>query len=390
MDAKDIRLLIDTLADRIIAASDELTALDQAIGDGDHGINMKRGFEAAKAEAQAMAAGDLPAALHKLGMTLVMKIGSASRPLYGTLFMALARPCRRSRSRPVGERAGQRHRRRQGARQIGGRSKTMLDVLDPVYQALAAGVDAEGSGQRHGEAAKATIPLKATRGRASFLGERSIGHMDPGARSARSWWVRFSMPWSNGHDQQQCRHRHCLAFEGCGAGSGGDGASDGGAGGAAGPLRRRSGRRPWNQRRKHHGGDRGSLVGKGVAVLVDLGGAETNSEMAIEMLPADRRDRVVICNAPIVEGAVGGDRVVGRVEHRRGAQHGRRTLCRVDRPMSESSAARSVLMKHPVGLHARPSVKLTRLAKSFRCRIEWRSTPPDRGSMPRASSRSWR
>src|SRR4029453_2758357 len=91
MNAKNIRLLIDTLSDRIIAASDELTALDQAIGDGDHGINMKRGFEAVRAEGPAMAASDLPAALHKLGMTLVMKVGGASGPLYGTLFMALAK-----------------------------------------------------------------------------------------------------------------------------------------------------------------------------------------------------------------------------------------------------------------------------------------------------------
>src|SRR5262249_34505805 len=91
MDAEHIRNLIDVMAARVIAASDELTALDQAIGDGDHGINMKRGFEAVRAEGAAMAASDLPAALHKLGMTLVMKVGGASGPLYGTLFMALGK-----------------------------------------------------------------------------------------------------------------------------------------------------------------------------------------------------------------------------------------------------------------------------------------------------------
>ena len=185
MDSEDIRLLIDTLADRIIAASDELTALDQAIGDGDHGINMKRGFEAVKADAQTMAAGDLPAALHKLGMTLVMKVGGASGPLYGTLFMALAKamPPNPDRAQATSALASAIAAvKARGKSEVG--QKTMLDVLDPVHRALTAGADAEALRSAAREAAKATIPLKATRGRASFLGERSIGHMDPGARSS--------------------------------------------------------------------------------------------------------------------------------------------------------------------------------------------------------------
>jgi dihydroxyacetone kinase-like protein len=185
MDARDIRLLIDTLSDRIIAASDELTALDQAIGDGDHGINMKRGFEAVKADAQTMAAGDLPAALHKLGMTLVMKVGGASGPLYGTLFMALAKamPPDPDRSQVANALASAIAAvKARGKSEFG--QKTMLDVLDPVHRALAAGADAEALRSAARAAAKATIPLKATRGRASFLGDRSIGHMDPGARSS--------------------------------------------------------------------------------------------------------------------------------------------------------------------------------------------------------------
>jgi phosphoenolpyruvate---glycerone phosphotransferase subunit DhaL len=185
MDAKDIRLLIDTLADRIIAASDELTALDQAIGDGDHGINMKRGFEAVKADAQAMAAGDLPAALHKLGMTLVMKVGGASGPLYGTLFMALAKaiPPDPDRAQVASALASAITAvKARGKSEVG--QKTLLDVLDPVHRALTAGAGAEGLRSAARDAAQATIPLKATRGRASFLGGRSIGHMDPGARSS--------------------------------------------------------------------------------------------------------------------------------------------------------------------------------------------------------------
>ena len=185
MDAKDIRLLVDTLADRIIAASEELTALDQAIGDGDHGINMKRGFEAVKADAEGMAAGDLPAALHKLGMTLVMKVGGASGPLYGTLFMALgkAMPPDPDRAQATSALASAIAAvKARGKSEVG--QKTLLDVLDPVHRALAEGADAAGLRSAAREAAKATIPLEATRGRASFLGERSIGHMDPGARSS--------------------------------------------------------------------------------------------------------------------------------------------------------------------------------------------------------------
>jgi dihydroxyacetone kinase-like protein len=185
MDAQDIRLLIDTLAERVIAASDELTALDQAIGDGDHGINMKRGFEAVRAEGEAMAAGDLPTALHKLGMTLVMKVGGASGPLYGTLFMALGKaiPADPDRAAVTSALASAIAAvKARGKSEVG--QKTLLDVLDPVQRALAEGANAQALRATAREAAQATIPLKATRGRASFLGERSIGHMDPGARSS--------------------------------------------------------------------------------------------------------------------------------------------------------------------------------------------------------------
>ena len=185
MEAQDIKRLIDTLAERVIAASDELTGLDQAIGDGDHGINMKRGFEAVRAEGAAITALDLPAALHKLGMTLLMKVGGASGPLYGTLFMALGKalpeePDRAAVAKALADALAAVKARGKSA--VG--QKTLLDVLEPVQQAFAAGADATALRAIAREAAKATIPLKATRGRASFLGERSIGHMDPGARSS--------------------------------------------------------------------------------------------------------------------------------------------------------------------------------------------------------------
>src|SRR5277367_3357066 len=91
LDAVRKRRLIVAIAGRIIAHVDELTALDAAIGDGDHGHNMKRGFEAVLQDLDALAAMDLPALLKAVGTKLVMKVGGASGPLYGTLFLALGK-----------------------------------------------------------------------------------------------------------------------------------------------------------------------------------------------------------------------------------------------------------------------------------------------------------
>src|SRR5205809_4317298 len=89
MAALNLARLIAAAADTIASHADELTALDQAIGDGDHGLNMKRGFEAVRAEAEAIATKPLPDALKAVGTKLVMTVGGASGPLFGTLFMAL-------------------------------------------------------------------------------------------------------------------------------------------------------------------------------------------------------------------------------------------------------------------------------------------------------------
>ena len=106
-------------ARRVIAHADELTALDQAIGDGDHGLNMKRGFEAVLADLDALAAKPLPEALKAIGMALVMKVGGASGPLYGTLFMALGKELPAQPTRADARRGLRRgDRRGQGARQV--------------------------------------------------------------------------------------------------------------------------------------------------------------------------------------------------------------------------------------------------------------------------------
>ncbi len=185
--ALPLAALLDTLAARIIAAAEELTALDSAIGDADHGLNMKRGFEAVLAEKQAILAKPLGEALKTLGMTLVMKVGGASGPLYGTLFMTLGKELPEDPSLPDLARALQAAVtaiKARGKADFG--AKTMLDVLGPVADHLGqGGASFESIRRLAAERAEATVPMKALRGRASFLGDRSIGHMDPGARSSQ-------------------------------------------------------------------------------------------------------------------------------------------------------------------------------------------------------------
>lgn len=179
--------LLDAVAARVIAAAEELTALDSAIGDADHGLNMRRGFEAVLAEKTNILAKPPGEALKAVGMTLVMKVGGASGPLYGTLFMTLGKELPADAT-PDGmaralEAAVQAIKAR-GKSDVG--AKTMLDVLSPVAAHLAGGGAGFDSVRRIArESAEATVPMKALRGRASFLGERSIGHMDPGARSSQ-------------------------------------------------------------------------------------------------------------------------------------------------------------------------------------------------------------
>jgi dihydroxyacetone kinase-like protein len=180
------KTLIETVAQRVIAHTDELTRLDQAIGDGDHGINMRRGFEAVLSELPALTEKSLPDALKAIGTKLVMTVGGASGPLYGTLFLGLGRALSADPSRiAIAEALGSAIQavKARGKSDVG--QKTMLDVLAPVLDEVRS--DPQQLPERlrtvAAAAAEATIPMKAIRGRASFLGERSIGHMDPGARS---------------------------------------------------------------------------------------------------------------------------------------------------------------------------------------------------------------
>jgi dihydroxyacetone kinase-like protein len=187
VDRQARKLLFETVAQRVIASADELTDLDRAIGDGDHGINMRRGFEAVLATADELSARDLGESLKGVGTTLVMKVGGASGPLYGTLFMSLGKSLADEVTR---EQAADAFAAAIDAVKARGKSdvgqKTMLDVLFPVLGVLREGGDGMAARLKATAraAAEKTIPMRAIRGRASFLGERSIGHMDPGARSS--------------------------------------------------------------------------------------------------------------------------------------------------------------------------------------------------------------
>jgi dihydroxyacetone kinase-like protein len=187
IDRQARKVLFETVAQRVIASADELTDLDRAIGDGDHGANMRRGFEAVLAAVDELSARNLGESLKGVGTTLVMKVGGASGPLYGTLFLSLGKSLDDEVSR---EQVADAFAAAVDAVKARGKSdvgqKTMLDVLFPVLEVLREGGDHLPLRLKETAraAAEKTIPMRAIRGRASFLGERSVGHMDPGARSS--------------------------------------------------------------------------------------------------------------------------------------------------------------------------------------------------------------
>lgn len=181
----------------VVAENKEyLTELDSAIGDADHGINMNRGFQAVLGKLDASESADIGALLKTVGMTLVSTVGGASGPLYGTLFLQMGTSAA-GKSDLSGDdwaaalAAGVAGVQRRGKAELG--DKTMIDALVPaveaVRSALADGSTLDEALRRSAEAARegmtATIPLVARKGRASYLGERSANHQDPGATS--SW-----------------------------------------------------------------------------------------------------------------------------------------------------------------------------------------------------------
>jgi dihydroxyacetone kinase-like protein len=178
--------LIRAATQTLIDHADELTELDRAIGDGDHGLNMRRGAQAVQARLGELASLSLNDALKAMGMTCMASIGGSSGPVFGTFLVTLGKelpvepgPAELARAMDAGIKALT----RLGKAEVG--QKTLLDVLDPVRRVLeAGGADLVARVRECAVAsAAATAQIEATRGRASFLGERALGHVDPGSRS---------------------------------------------------------------------------------------------------------------------------------------------------------------------------------------------------------------
>lgn len=193
-DRSALRRFVEVFADRIHDRRDELTQLDSAIGDADHGINMDRGFTAARARvADLDAEADLGIVAKTVGMTLISTVGGASGPLYGTFFLRLAttfgdRADVGAADLGAALRAGLEGLVQRGKAELD--DKTMVDAVSPavdaydaaaaggIVQALTAAADAAAAGRDR------VTPLVARKGRASYLGERSANHQDPGATSS--------------------------------------------------------------------------------------------------------------------------------------------------------------------------------------------------------------
>ncbi|GGM58432.1 dihydroxyacetone kinase subunit DhaL [Dactylosporangium sucinum] len=181
MEADLARAWVEGIAAAVRERADELTQLDAAIGDGDHGVNLRRGFDAVVA---ALAGADLATGgevLVKTGTTLVSKVGGASGPLYGQAFRAIGKALQQDATLAEALRAGLDAVQKLGKAVPG--DKTLVDALVPAVEAFEATGDAAAAARAAADGMRATVPLQARKGRASYLGERSVGHQDPGATS---------------------------------------------------------------------------------------------------------------------------------------------------------------------------------------------------------------
>ncbi|HEU4571307.1 MAG TPA: dihydroxyacetone kinase subunit DhaL [Candidatus Limnocylindrales bacterium] len=188
----DVERFLVLFADRIHAARDELTALDSAIGDADHGINMDRGMTAVREVLPSLRDGDLGTMLKQTGMKLISTVGGASGPLYGTFFLRMGTALGEAHEASPQQLADAVAAGLEGVVMRGKAElddKTMVDAMTPATAALREGAatswkEALSTGaQRAAEGRDRITPLVARKGRASYLGERSANHQDPGATS---------------------------------------------------------------------------------------------------------------------------------------------------------------------------------------------------------------
>jgi phosphoenolpyruvate---glycerone phosphotransferase subunit DhaL len=194
VDADFFRAWIAEIATVIQAQRDHLTQLDAAIGDADHGVNLARGFDAVTGALAAAGTGTPAAVLQLTGRTLISTVGGASGPLYGTAFRRAAKALGDAADADLPALAGALSAALDGVTQLGAAhegEKTMVDALAPAVAAFGKAV-ADGADQAAAMAAltdaadagaQATVGMQATKGRASYLGPRSVGHEDPGAAS---------------------------------------------------------------------------------------------------------------------------------------------------------------------------------------------------------------
>lgn len=193
-DQKKVVEILHHIAEVMEENKEFLTDLDNVIGDGDHGINMARGFAEVEKQADSFAGKDIGNILKTVGMTLVSKVGGSSGPLYGTAFMKAGVTIGAKNEIGLSDFLGALEAGVEGVKARGKSTtgeKTMLDAMVPALDAMkeqqAAGADVkhvlEAGVQAAETGVEETKPMVATKGRASYLGERSIGHQDPGATS---------------------------------------------------------------------------------------------------------------------------------------------------------------------------------------------------------------
>jgi dihydroxyacetone kinase-like protein len=189
--AEQVRDWIRRFADDVAEHRMDLVRLDTAIGDGDHGTNMDRGMKKAVEKLDGTDGGDIGADLKNVGMALVSSVGGAAGPLYGTLFLQMGTAAAGKDDLDLdgwtaAVEAGVKGVQARGKAEPG--DKTMIDALLPALEALREGGELGEALNRSADAAEAaaeaTIPLEARKGRASYLGPRSVGHKDPGATSS--------------------------------------------------------------------------------------------------------------------------------------------------------------------------------------------------------------
>ncbi|MFP1624475.1 dihydroxyacetone kinase subunit DhaL [Streptomyces sp. 5K101] len=188
LDAAFFRRWLAAAAAAVNREADRLTELDAAIGDADHGSNLQRGFAAVVAALDKEPPAAPGAVLVLAGRQLISTVGGASGPLYGTLLRRAGKSLGDDAEVSAGQLAEALRAGVAAVAQLGGAKagdKTMLDALEPAVAALGNSTDSFAAAREAAEqGALATVPLQARKGRASYLGERSIGHQDPGATSS--------------------------------------------------------------------------------------------------------------------------------------------------------------------------------------------------------------